>query len=122
MPWEYDQSSGQLHHDGSLIGVGYSGAGLTPLTGRNNPAMENVAYQGPIPRGEWRIGSAFNSATMGPNVMPLTPVGHNAHGRTGFLIHGNNQANNASTGCIILGPAIRQQIISSHDTVLTVVE
>jgi hypothetical protein len=122
MPWEYDQSSGQLRHDGNLVGIGYSGAGLIRATGRNNPAMENLANQGPIPRGTWQIGQAVNHPTKGPNTMPLIPVGHDAHGRTGFLIHGNNQTNNASEGCIILGPAIRQQIINSGDTVLNVVQ
>ena len=34
--------------------------------------------------------------------MNLTPLGHNALGRTGFMIHGNNVQDNASQGCVIL--------------------
>lgn len=52
--------------------------------------------------------------------MNLTPLGHNALGRTGFMIHGNNIQDNASQGCVILGPTIRQQIAASNDHVLTV--
>jgi hypothetical protein len=36
------------------------------------------------------------------------------------MIHGNNAQNNASQGCIILGPDIRQQISASGDHVLAV--
>jgi hypothetical protein len=53
--------------------------------------------------------------------MDLTPVGHNALGRAGFLIHGNNVTNDASTGCVILGPAFRTQIANSPDKDLNVV-
>jgi hypothetical protein len=83
--------------------------------------MENIANVGPIPQGQWNIGGMVNSAQTGPNVLPLTPVGHNAFGRTAFQIHGNNATNNASTGCIIMPPAIRQQIANSADHVLNVV-
>jgi hypothetical protein len=121
MPWTYNQSTGELRRNGQLVGTGYAGAGTTAATGRNNPAMENVANAGPIPAGEWDIGTAFNSNNTGPNVVPLTPVGHNAHGRTAFQIHGNNAANNASQGCIVMGPTIRQQVIDSGDTILRVV-
>jgi hypothetical protein len=120
MSWTYNQTTGQLRHNGAIVGTGYSGAGTTAATGRNNPAMEAIANQGPIPQGNWTIGAAFNDATRGPTSMTLNPLGHNAHGRTGFMIHGNNVTNNASTGCIILGPAIRQQIASSGDNVLVV--
>lgn len=104
MPWEYNQTTGQLRHNGQVVGTGYSGAGMTAATGRNNPAMEAVANAGPIPAGQYQIGQAFNSQNTGPNAIPLTPVGHNAHGRTAFQIHGNNSINNASTGCVIMSP------------------
>ena len=120
MPWTYSQSTGQLRHNGVPVGTGYSGAGTTATTGRNNSAMQNVANHGPIPQGQWTVGTAFNHPQKGPTVMSLTPVGHNALGRSGFLIHGNNATNNASQGCIILGPALRQQISNSGDTTLTV--
>jgi hypothetical protein len=120
MPWTYFQSSGELRHNGVLIGVGYAGAGMTSATGRNNPAMEGIPNQGPIPAGQYHIGNAFNHPQKGPLSMRLTPIGHNALGRSGFMIHGNNVQNNASQGCIILGPAIRQQIAGSGDTQLLV--
>jgi Protein of unknown function (DUF2778) len=122
MPWTYQQSTGKLTRDGKEIATGYSGKGLTSATGRNNPDMENVAASGPIPRGQYSIGALRNSENTGPNVMDLTPVGHSAHGRSAFQIHGNNRANDASHGCIILPPAIRQQVASSSDKVLHVIK
>jgi hypothetical protein len=121
MPWEYSQSTGRLRLNGQVVGTGYSGAGLTSTTGRNNSSMQSVANAGPIPQGQWTIGAPISHATKGPMVMRLTPVGHTALGRSGFLIHGNNAANNASEGCIILGPALRLQIAQSGDTALSVV-
>lgn len=121
MPWVYNQSTGELRHSGEVIATGYSGAGFTGAAGRNNPAMEATANVGPIPSGQWHIGPAANSPNTGPNTITLTPAGHNAHGRTNFRIHGNNAANNASHGCIIMPPAVRQQIIDSLDMILNVV-
>lgn len=120
MPWTYSQSTGQLHHNGVLVGTGYSGAGFNAASGRNNPAMQGVANQGPIPTGQYQVGASYNHPQRGPTSMNLTPVGHNALGRTGFMIHGNNVHNNASQGCVILGPAIRQQIAASTDHVFVV--
>lgn len=56
--------------------------------------------------------------------MVLSPDGHNAHGRTAFLIHGDSRTNpgNASEGCIVLPPAVRIRIAQSGDTTLEVVE
>lgn len=121
MPWTYSQSTGQLSQDGAVVGHGYSGAGTTAATGRNNGGMEAVRNAGPIPVGQYEIGGLHTSARTGPNVMSLTPVGHNAHGRTAFQIHGNNRTNDASNGCVILPPAVRLQIGNSGDTVLNVV-
>jgi len=120
MPWTYSQSTGQLRHNGALVGTGYSGAGMTAASGRNNAAMQGVPNQGPIPAGTWSVGNAYGHPQKGPTSMNLTPVGHNALGRTAFMIHGNNVQNNASQGCIILGPVLRQQIASSGDHVLVV--
>jgi hypothetical protein len=120
MPWIYSQSTGQLTHNGSFITNGYSGAGFTAATGRNNAAMQDVPFQGPIPAGEYHIGNAYHHPSKGPIVMNLDPVGHNALGRTEFRIHGTNSSNNASQGCIILPPNIRSQINNSSDKVLLV--
>jgi hypothetical protein len=121
MPWTYSQSTGQLRHNGELVGAGYSGAGNSAATGRNNPAMQAVANAGPIPQGAYQIGPLHNSAQTGPNVTNLTPIGHNALRRTDFEIHGNNTTNNASHGCVILPPNVRQAIANSGDNQLTVV-
>ena len=122
MAWTYSQSTGQLRYNGKLVDTGYSGAGSSSTSGRNNPAMQNVRFHGPIPQGTWSIGRAFDHKSKGPTVMALTPIGHDAFGRTGFLIHGDNQKTHAaSEGCIILGPTARHQIDKSGDTSLTVV-
>jgi hypothetical protein len=122
MPWSYSQKTGQLKFNGIVVGKGYSGAGLSAKTGRNNSEMEDVRNKGPIPRGQWNIGTAYADKKRGPVVLALTPVGHNAHGRTDFLIHGNNSKNDASEGCIILGPDLRKKVANSGDTILTVTE
>lgn len=103
MPWTYSQSTGELRHDGAWVGTGYSGAGLLASSGRNNPAMQHMPNQGPLPAGQYRIGAAYSHPQKGPTSMNLTPAGHNALGRSGFMIHGNNVQNIASQGCIILG-------------------
>jgi len=121
MPWTYSQSTGQLRHNGVLVSTGYSGAGISAATGRNNPSMQGVASVGPIPQGLYTIGPLHNSPNTGPNVMNLTPNGHNAQGRTDFQIHGNNATNNASHGCVVMPPAARQQVSSSLDHQLNVV-
>ena len=121
MTWRYDQSTGDLFHDDEFVGTGYSGAGRTLAEGRNNPEMEAAKERGPIPAGEWQIGSAHNSDHTGPLSITLTPVGHNAFGRSGFLMHGNNKADNASHGCIIMARGIREQVLASGDHRLEVV-
>lgn len=98
----------------------YSGHGA----GLNSPAMEAVADIGPIPAGQWRIVRwDDHHDDKGPIVAVLEPVGHDAHGRTGFLIHGDNALgnNSASHGCIVAGPAIRQTMRDSGDTDLLVI-
>lgn len=121
MPWQYSQRTRVLTHDGRHIGVGYSGKKGIWL---NNPAQERVRDKGPIPRGQYRISAAYAHAQKGPVVMTLTPVGHNAHGRTSFMIHGDSRENpgDGSEGCIVLGPTFRSLIAASGDTVLSVVE
>jgi len=121
MTWKYDQSSGDIEHNGKFAGTGYSGAGRLLHEGRNNPAMEKLKQKGPIPAGKWSIGKARTSPQTGPIVMDLTPVGHDAHGRSAFQIHGDNTAGNASEGCIILARGIRKDIDASGDRDLEVV-
>ena len=117
MPWIYSQSSGQLTRDGELIATGYSGAG----SGRNNPAEQAVRNVGPIPQGRYLIGPEFDAPVRGPYTMRLSPQGQDALGRDGFLIHGDNAAHDASTGCVILPCDARREIASSGDRDLLVV-
>ena len=119
MPWEFSQRTGELRHDGVLVyDKGYSGAGFA----KNDPDMEHVPYQGPIPRGTWSIGQA-QKTTKGDYTMPLSPYGGNHHGRSAFLIHGDSISSpgTASEGCIILPLPIRKRISASGDTSLHVV-
>jgi hypothetical protein len=117
--WIYEQSTGKLLLSGKVIAEGYAGHGK----GLNNPDAERERNVGPVPRGEYAIGEAFKHPTIGPVVMRLTPVGHTAHGRSGFLIHGDNRKmdRSASRGCIILPPAVRRQIAASQVKRLLVV-
>ena len=116
MGWSWDQSEGALYFDGRWVARGYSGRG----EGRNNPAMEAVRGVGPIPAGRWRIGLPRTSTRTGPHVMDLTPMGHDAHGRSAFQIHGDNAAGDASSGCIVLPRAFRELISGGEISVLEV--
>jgi hypothetical protein len=120
MPWEYNQQTGNLTRNSQQVGVGYSGRG----NGWNNPLMEAVQGVGPIPRGRYRIGSQHVHPGKGPVTMALSPVGHNAHGRTHFLIHGDSiqHPGDASEGCVVLPRPVREAIAASGDTDLQVVQ
>lgn len=109
----YDQSSGCLYMADSedartLLCRGYSGHG----PGLNDPAKEAVKAVGPIPCGMWRVETARHHIRLGPLSFPLKPVGHKAHGRSGFYIHGDNAKGNgtASTGCIVAPRPAREAI------------
>jgi len=121
MTWVYTQLSGALSHDGEIVGLGYSGID----DGLNNHADENMPNLGPIPVGTYNIGDAFTHSGCGPVSMRLEPDQNtDTFGRSGFLIHGDNQQMNhtASHGCIILPRIVRAAIASSKDKVLVVVE
>lgn len=116
MTWGYKQSTGELTHNDSSW-KGYSGTG----DGRNNPTMQNVPDVGPIPVGTWTIGEAYDDEHLGPCVMHLDPAPNTeTFGRSLFRIHGNNAVNDASHGCVILGPTVRSLIATSQDKTLVV--
>ena len=119
--WTYNQKSGFLTDpDGAPYPGNYSGRG----NGLNNPTKEAVHRVGPIPAGWWKIRlTPLKKTVCGPLALPLTPVGHDAHGRTKFRIHGDNalRDHTASEGCIIAPPATRQAIITAGVTDLLVV-
>ena len=107
----YGQRTGTLWlrvaSDDTIVGRGYSGK---KGTSRNNPQHEDKVGEGPIPKGVYRIGPAFKHRRLGPVAMQLHPLGHDARGRTGFYIHGDNREGDASTGCVILPAPVRKQI------------
>lgn len=114
MSWTYHQKTGALLHDGQPIDHGYSGHG----EGKNNPAMEAVRAVGPIPVGKWRATALREKgASTGPYTIVLMPVGHDAHGRTEFRVHGDSISDpgNASHGCIIMRRATRELFWRSGD-------
>ena len=121
MSWTYEVSTGKMTTpQGFTLGECYSGNGA----GLNNSAMEAVHDVGPIPRGQYQIGDFFEDPQKGPIVAHLTPVPpFDALGRSGFMIHGDNQLLNhsASEGCIVAARFIREQISESEDTILEVV-
>jgi hypothetical protein len=119
MTWKWDQSAGELSHNGVVIARGYSGKGAA----KNDPAMEHVRATGPIPRGRWKIGAPWTSSRTGPYVMSLSPIGHDARGRSAFQIHGDSTRapGTASSGCIILARPVRERIWKSGDHELEVV-
>lgn len=122
MPWTLRTSDRSLiAPNGAVMERVYSGRGHTLAEGRNNWAMESLRGIGPIPRGRYSIGPAHRSANVGPVAMFLTPIGHNAFGRTAFMIHGNNAADNASKGCVITTRPTREKIAVSSDRILEVV-
>lgn len=119
MAWIYYQSTGELWHNGKLMGKGYSGS----LTNKNNPDRQHVRGMGPLPRGTYRIGGYTRS--KGPMTIILNQTSGESFGRSAFRIHGEKRPpaipGFASEGCIIMGPHIRLKIISSPDKTLEVV-
>jgi hypothetical protein len=120
--WSYFQVNGVLNHNGSLVGVGYSGH--PPHV--NDPAAEGIENSGPIPKGRWAIGEAYDDPVEGPVVMALTPAPETiTFNRSAFRIHGDEVehpgAELASHGCIILSRMIRMMIALSIDKDLEVV-
>lgn len=116
--WIFRISAGTLQENDGPTSPAYSGTG----EGRNNLAMANVPNVGPIPPGKYRIGKAYDDEHLGPCVMHLNPLpGTDTFGRDLFRIHGNNPANDASKGCVIVDHAPRLKINASQDRVLEVV-
>lgn len=119
MPWIYHQSTGELWHNDTLKGRGYSGV----LTNKNNPDRQQVKGMGPLPRGTYHI--AGHNSSISPMTIILIQTSGENYGRAGFRIHGERRPpaipGFASEGCIIMGPYVRSQVIMSHDRTLEVV-
>lgn len=118
MSWTYQQSTGELTAENGSAWRGYSGTG----DGRNNPNMQDVPDVGPIPVGTYAIRDAYDDPHLGPCVMHLDPTEDtDTFGRSLFRIHGDNAAHDASHGCVIMGPTVRNLISTSNDKTLVVV-
>lgn len=116
--WIYRQSDGSLTHNGALIGTGYSGNG----DGKNNPAMQDVPFVGPAPEGGYTIGAAYSHPKLGPVTMNLEPDDENEmFGRNEFRIHGDNDAHDASDGCLVQDHDVRLRVSQSADRRLQVI-
>lgn len=113
MWWTYKQSTGTfIFEETQILGGCYSGKG----EGKNNPAMQNVKYVGPLPCGKYTMGQPFVSRVHGPFAIPLTPDPSNEmFGRSEFLIHGDSleHPGEASEGCIVALPRVRQILWNS---------
>ena len=128
----WSQSKGTLtDQDGNLLGNGYSGKGKPGEkdAGRNDPGREGEENVGPIPRGNWVIAEVYTSEYKGlqPPVIRLKPddatrarVKGMDRGPDSFLIHGNNDKNDASEGCVILDKPTREMLALKKRTIIHV--
>jgi hypothetical protein len=124
--FSYEQTTGNLYALGNVVQgpicVCYSGFGNF----KNDPASQGVSDLGPIPQGDYVLGSfvTFDGGRV-RNAVPLTPDPANQmFGRTGFYIHGdsNDHPGQASQGCIICPDlAVRQKIVGCLPAILHVV-
>lgn len=122
--WEYNQRTGQLRDPNGRLDKarGYSGSYKEKGIYKNNPAFEDKAFLGPIPKGLWYRGATTSS--KGSLTLVIDPVGHNAHTRTDFRIHGDSTKHpgEASEGCIILNRRQREAIKKSEHRYLRVID
>lgn len=114
----YAQFDGCLNVDEvpatTWLGTCYSGKGVF----RNKPLGSSKQGYGPLPKGWYTLVGPFDNYTsqpaghhLGNCVFRLVPDADNQmFGRSGFLIHGDNLNHDASDGCIVAGPSIRQHI------------
>ena len=83
---------------------------------------------GPLPVGIYTMGPWYDDkpgpTSKGPIVTRLTPSPENEmYGRSGFMIHGDNDAMNhtASDGCLVAGHGYRAAMAASADNLLDVI-
>ena len=119
--YTFSQSTGILRHNAVLFGSGWAGQGI----GRNNPDSQQIHNIGPLPRGRYSIGKAYQHPHLGPVVMNLTPDDTNVmFGRSDFRIHGAalSHPEVSSEGCIIMPREVRQGLDTGTDKDLEVIE
>lgn len=120
--WIYGQRTGALVNGSASIlvasGTGYAGRGPC----RNEPSAQRIKNFGPLPCGLYTIERPHDSPRTGPLTLSLTPDPRNEmFGRSAFAIHGDNDAHDASDGCIIMSRTVRETLARSTDNVLLVV-
>lgn len=120
----YVQATGSLTCTDDTTGTqtvnetGYAGTGV----GRNNPAQQNTPNVGPLPAGSYTMSRGRQGAHTGPQTIDLQPdPANDMQGRSDFRIHGDNAANDASQGCIVMPRAVRDVIDAAGGGTLTVV-
>ncbi len=117
----YEQSTGRMYDPNRmLLAIGYAGFG----DGKNNPLFETVRDMGPIPVGTYTLMEPADTVEHGPYAIVLIPDAANEmHGRSGFMIHGDNihVIGSASRGCIILARFAREYMWRDPDHTLNVV-
>jgi len=118
----FDVKAGRITENGNPLEGGdtvYSGVPEC----RNDPAHEQEVGRGPIPRGKYKIGVAYDDpGHLGPVVMRLYPLpGTNVFGRDAFRIHGDNENHDASHGCVIVPHLLRCRIAKANDRILQVI-
>ena len=129
MNLNYSQTSGQMtQDDGTLVATGFSGnnsrPGVNPnhLQGMNNPEMQSVHCIGPLPQGTYSVGPWGPHSELGPNSAALTQTSGETYGRDGFYIHGpgENDPENSSEGCIVIGHDERIAVMNLAPDQITV--
>jgi hypothetical protein len=116
--WTFSQDSGAISLDGAPMGTGYAGRGAD----KDNPSAQFVVDEGPLPQGFYTIGAFHRDPKLGP-CMALTPDASNImEGRGGFFMHLENPSHPgwSSEGCIVVPPALIEQIAASSDKRLQV--
>ncbi len=121
--WIYGQRNGVIIRGDARIlvaeGTGYAGRGPC----RNEPSAQAIKNAGPLPRGLYTLERVEDNPKTGPFTIVLSPDRRNEmHGRSAFLIHGDDKEHDASEGCIILDRKTRERVWASGDRILLVAE
>ena len=100
----YDQVTGNITDEaGNLLATGWSGRG----EGKNNPDMQSVHNEGPLPQGLYETGEWEHQHNgLGHDVVALHQIEGETYGRDGFFIHGPSvnpdNYGEESKGCIVV--------------------
>jgi hypothetical protein len=116
----FDRRAGTLRFADDAVAHGiYSGHG----DAFNDPSREAEKGVGPLPAGDYRIGTPHDGGHLGPFVMTLTQISGDAHDRSGFYMHGDfagDADHQASEGCVIASLAWRRKTDEDADRLLRV--